>query len=214
MSRLAYAYLHGLGSGPASRKGAALAAAYAPRGIVVHVPDLNVPSARELSIHAMEARWHALDDSLGRPQWRLAGSSLGGWLVARFAASSGRVERAALLSAPMHLRGLWDRVLSETTRAQWLARGSMLFPDVHGRMRRVGRSFYDDVVALGEAPSPPLPCPSLFVHGTRDTLLPLAETALQCERSGGELLVLDDDHELTGSIPLVTARVVSLFDGP
>jgi pimeloyl-ACP methyl ester carboxylesterase len=211
--RIAYAYLHGLGSGPSSRKGAALRAAYASRGIEVLVPELHLPSARQLSIRAIWDHLMALDASLGAPRWRLVGSSLGGWLAGRMARETGRVDRAVLLSAPLRLRGLWDRVLSDEARAQWSARGSMLFPDVHGRMQRVGHSFYEDVVALGSEPNGPLPCPALFFHGTRDPLLTMEESREQAALSGGELVVLDDDHELTQSIELVTARAVSFLEG-
>lgn len=212
MSEIAYAYLHGLGSGPASRKGNALRAAYATRGIEVHVPELHLPSARHLSIRAIWEHLVALDRSLGEPRWRIVGSSLGGWLAGRFARETGRVDRAVLLSAPLHLRGLWDRVLSDEARAQWKARGSMLFPDVHGKLQRVGYSFYEDVVAMGSEANGPLSCPTLFVHGLRDALLPLEESRAQATLSGGELVELDDDHELTSSVDEVTRRVVAFFD--
>ncbi len=212
MSTFAYAYLHGLGSGPASRKGNALRAAYAERGIEVHVPELHLPSARQLSIRAIWDHLALLDRTLGEPTWRLVGSSLGGWLAGRFARETGRVDRAVLLSSPLHLRGLWDRVLSEDARAQWKARGSMLFPDVHGKLQRVGHSFYEDVVALGSEPNGPLPCAALFMHGARDVLLPVEESREQAALSGGELVVLDDDHELTSSVREVTERVVRFFD--
>ena len=212
MTAIAYAYLHGLGSGSASRKGAALREAYARRGIDVHVPELHLPSIRHLSIHAIRAHLDALDASLDRPHWRLVGSSLGGWLAGRFARETGRVDRVVLLSAPLHLRGLWDRVLSEEARAQWKARGSMLFPDVHGKLQRVGHSFYEDVVALGSEPNGPLPCPALVVHGARDPLLPVEESRAQAALSSAELVVLDDDHELTSSVAEVTSLAMRFFD--
>ncbi|MBN8609991.1 MAG: hypothetical protein J0L92_05375 [Deltaproteobacteria bacterium] len=212
MPAIAYAYLHGLGSGSASRKGAALREAYARRGIDVHVPELHLPSIRHLSIHAIRAHLDALDASLDRPRWRLVGSSLGGWLAGRFARETGRVDRVVLLSAPLHLRGLWDRVLSDEARAQWKARGSMLFPDVHGRLQRVGYSFYEDVVALGSEPNGPLTCPALVVHGARDPLLPLEESRAQAALSGAELVVLDDVHELTSSVAEVTSLAMRFFD--
>jgi pimeloyl-ACP methyl ester carboxylesterase len=212
VSDIAYAYLHGLGSGPRSRKGNALREAYAARGIEVRVPELHLPSARQLSIRAIWDHLLTMDRALGEPRWRLVGSSLGGWLAGRFARETGRVDRAVLLSSPLHLLGLWDRVLSEEARSQWRARGSMLFPDVHGKLQRVGYSFYEDVVALGAEANGPLPCPALFVHGMRDVLLPLEESRAQAALSGGELVVLDDDHELTSSVDDVVARTIRFFD--
>lgn len=208
---IAYAYLHGLGSGPGSRKGTALRDAYAGRGVEVHLPDLHRPSVRALSIRAAWAELEALDQSLGRPRWRLVGSSLGGWLAARWARETGRVERAVLLATPRDLRGLWDRVLSADARAAWKERGSMLFPDVRGRMQRVGYSFYEDVVALGSEPAGPVPCPALFVHGARDTLLPESEAREYAALSGSELVLFDDEHELAGSVEPVVRRAVEFL---
>lgn len=176
------------------------------------MPELHLPSARNLSICAIWEHLLELDRSLGAPRWRLVGSSLGGWLAGRFARHTGRVDRAVLLSSPLHLRGLWDRVLSDEARAQWKARGSMLFPDVHGKLQRVGYSFYEDVVAMGGEANGPLPCPALVVHGARDVLLSVEESREQASLSGAELVVLDDDHELTSSVPEVTARVIRFFD--
>jgi len=209
---IAYAYFHGLGSGPASRKGQALREAYASRGIEVHLPELHQPSVRALSIRAAWAHLEYLDASLGHPRWRIVGSSLGGWLAARWAHETGRVDRAVLLATPRDLRGLWDRVLSADARAAWKQRGSMLFPDVRGRMQRVGYSFYEDVVALGSEPAGPVPCPALFVQGTRDALLPVEETREYAALSGSELVLFDDEHELAASVDAV-ARPAAAFLG-
>jgi len=207
---IAYAYFHGLGSGPGSRKGQALREAYAARGIEVHVPDLHQPSARSLSIRAAWAHLEGLDASLGHPRWKLVGSSLGGWLAARWAQETGRVDRAVLLATPRELRGLWDRVLSADARAAWKERGSMLFPDVRGRMQRVGYSFYEDVVALGSEPAGPLPCPALFMQGTRDALLSVEEARAYAALSGSELVVFDDEHELSASMDDVVRRALAV----
>ena len=98
VSGLAYAYLHGLGSGPSSRKGAALRARYASRGVEVLVPELHLPSARQLSIRAIWDHLMELDRSLGAPRWRIVGSSLGGWLAGRMARETGRVDARFYLS--------------------------------------------------------------------------------------------------------------------
>lgn len=87
----------------------------------------------------------------------------------------------------------------------------MLFPDVHGRMQRVGYSFYEDVVALGSEPAGPLPCPALFVQGTRDALLPVDEARAYAELGRSELVLLDDEHELGGSVETVVRRAVDFL---
>jgi pimeloyl-ACP methyl ester carboxylesterase len=210
-ARVVHAYLHGFGSGPGSRKGAALREAFAARGIELVVPDLNQPDARGLSLRAAWAHLEALDASLAHPRWRVVGSSLGGWLATRMASSWGRVDRAVLLAAPRELRALWDRLVSEEARRTWRERGSILLPDARGRFQRIGYGFYEDVVALGSAPSAPMPCPTLFVHGRRDALVPVESSVAQAEASGGELWLLDDDHELSGSVPALVARSVAFL---
>lgn len=87
----------------------------------------------------------------------------------------------------------------------------MLFPDVRGRMQRVGYSFYEDVVALGSEPAGPVPCPALFVHGARDALLPESEAREYAALSGSELVLFDDEHELAGSIQPVVRRAVEFL---
>lgn len=207
---LAYAYLHGLGSSPASRKGTALRDALAARGVTLHMPDLRRPDLRHLSIRAAWDEFEALDRALGRPRWRMAGSSLGGWMLARWAHATGRVDRAVLIATPRNLRALWDRWLSEESRAAWKERGSMLLPDVHGRMQRIGYSFYEDVVALGSAPAPALACESLFVHGTRDVLVPIEEARAFAEACRARLVEFDDAHELEAHVGDV-ARLAASF---
>lgn len=210
--RVVYAYLHGFGSSPDSTLGVALREAFAARGIALIAPDLHQPSLRELSLRAAWAHLEALDAALERPRWRIVGSSLGGWLGARMASEWGRVDRAVLLAAPRELRALWDRLVPEPAREAWAARGSILLPDGRGRFRRVGHGFYEDVVAMGSEPSRPMPCPTLFVHGARDPLVPLEDSRLQAEASGSELWLLDDDHELGASTASVVARTVAFLE--
>jgi pimeloyl-ACP methyl ester carboxylesterase len=211
-ARVVHAYLHGFGSGASSPLAVALREACAARGLELLVPDLERPSLRALSIQAAWAHLESLDEAMGHPRWRVVGSSLGGWLAARMASRWGRVDRAVLLAAPRELRALWDRLVPEAARDAWRTKGSILLPDARGRFQRIGYGFYEDVVALGSEPSPPMPCPTLFVHGARDVLVPLESSRAQAEASGGALWILDDDHELTGSTSVVVERALAFLE--
>jgi len=84
-----FAYLHGFASGAGSRKGSRLAAAFRARGAVFHQPDLNLPSFAELTYSGMLRAVDELDrragDAAQGGRWGFVGSSMGGWVAARWA---------------------------------------------------------------------------------------------------------------------------------
>ena len=96
-----YAYLHGFGSSPSSKKGQHLERMFSGFGIELLVPDLNRPSFSRLSPVAI---LHELESLLGRdpsgPRVRLIGSSLGGWLATLFAAEHPALVDRMVLIAP------------------------------------------------------------------------------------------------------------------
>lgn len=85
-----YAYFHGFGSSPLSKKGVKLANYMKALGITLHMINLSVPSFENLSVTTGLEAFSALDraenDRLGKSfKWRLIGSSLGGFQAARWA---------------------------------------------------------------------------------------------------------------------------------
>jgi len=210
MTNVAYAYLHGFGSSPASRKAKALEAALAARGIPLIVPDLNQLSLGELRLPAIWQALSELDASLGHPQWRLIGCSLGGWLALRMAAEWKRVDRAVLLSTPEHLRPLWDGFISETSREAWRIKGALPLPDVHGKFRRVHYAFYEDICAWGSG-TLHAECPLLLVHGLRDRIISTAEAQHFASRTSSRLIQVDADHELIAELDFVIKTTVDFI---
>ena len=109
-----YAYLHGFASSPLSNKGVALERLFSERGLPFERPDLNRPSFSKLSHGAMLA---AVDEMDGRARaegqtWRFVGSSLGGWLAARWAElHPERVDRLLLLCPGFHLAERWPHLV-------------------------------------------------------------------------------------------------------
>ena len=73
------AYLHGFASGPRSYKGLALRE---KMGEIVCLPDLNNPSFDKVTITGALQAMDALHEEVGRPRWKLVGSSMGGHVAA------------------------------------------------------------------------------------------------------------------------------------
>lgn len=211
MTNVAYAYLHGFGSSPASRKAEALRVALAQRGISLLIPDLNQPSLSALRLPAIWQTLTDLDASLGHPEWRLVGSSLGGWLALRMAIEWKRVERAVLLSSPHHLRPLWDGFISEQSREAWRIKGALPLPDVHGKFRRVHHAFYEDICALGSDELLVQDCPLLLVHGLRDRIISVSDAERTATRLNAQCIHVDADHELISALDLVTKNTVDFL---
>ena len=204
------AYLHGFASGPASRKGRALAAAFARVGRRLQLPDLNVPSFAELSYAGMLAGVDALDAAAGRPpRWSFIGSSMGGWVAARWAElHPDRVGRLLLLAPGLDLPNRWRQLISAEELAQWSLRGWIEANDGGGVPRRLHWGFMED--ARRQPPLPAPTCPVLVLHGRRDDVVPLAVSeAWAAGRPNVTLEVLDDDHDLLVSLPRIEERALS-----
>ena len=98
-----FAYLHGLSSSPLATKATALRAAFEAEGLGLHCPDLNQPSFDKLTFDAALAALDELAASHPQERWRIVGSSMGGYLAARWAQlNPRRVERLLLLCETCH----------------------------------------------------------------------------------------------------------------
>ena len=127
-----YAYLHGFASGARSTKGVALRERLAKRGIELWLPDLNRPSFARLSHRAMLAHLDEMDRLAPAP-WRFIGSSLGGWLAARWAElRPQRVDRLVLLCPGFNLAARWPLLFGQQAIHDWRDRGTMMVPERSG----------------------------------------------------------------------------------
>jgi pimeloyl-ACP methyl ester carboxylesterase len=202
------AYLHGFASGPQSRKGQWLKETLRSDGVEVAIPDLNVPSFRELSLGAMIEAVDALDrDWPGDAPWRFVGSSLGGYLAARYAElRPDRVARLLLLCPAFDLAERWPALLPDGAMERWERGGSLVFPDGAGQPRPVHYAFYEEALALPAAPD--VTCPTVIVHGTRDDRVPIDLSRGYAEaRDHVTLDEVDDGHDLLASTDRILAHV-------
>lgn len=205
-----YAYLHGFGSSSGSRKGVALAAAFWERGVQLPLLDLNRPSFQRLSHLAALEALDDMDRGSGQSLC-LIGSSLGGWLAARWAElNPSRVERLVLLCPGFDLAGRWPAQLGPEKMRQWESSGALPFPDSSGVEVPVHYAFYRAL--LGEPSFPDVHCPTLVMHGVRDEIVPVhSSREFAAKRPHVRLLEFDDDHALVQSLSPIARETVSFL---
>lgn len=210
---LRVAYLHGFASSPDSRKGRLLAERLAPRGVVVHRPDLRRPSFAALSHDAMLAAVDELDAAAGPvgAPWVLVGSSLGGHIAALWACARPDRVRALLLLCPaFDLPARWPRLRGAEAMARWQRDGALLHDDETGTPRPLHWGFYAE--ACRHDPWPQPPAPTVVVHGRADVVVPLASSERFVQAGPlRRLVVVDDDHELSSSLDVIERELLALL---
>lgn len=207
-----YVHLHGFASSPSSRKARALAETFRALGLELEVPDLNRPSFAELSHDAMLAAVDQLWAERPEAPLHLVGSSLGGWLAARYAElHPERVSRLVLLCPGFHLAERWPRLVGEEWFAVWEHNGALPLPDATGEKVPVHWGFI--VEARRQPAEPVVPCPTVIVHGRRDETVPIRSSRDYAARHDHvELVEVDDTHDLAASLERVRAEVLRHFD--
>lgn len=211
-------YLHGFGSGPATRKGAALRERLRGATAGFAIPDLEGGDFSALRVDDMCARARSAHDALpdGAPVL-VIGSSLGGYVAALLAAE-GALPRASallLLAPAFGFTERWRERLGEDGIAEWRRLGHRAFyHHIHERELPLGSAFLDSC-----EPLPPLPrtceCPVAIVHGRRDETVDWRDSLSYAERADHvELHLVDDDHSLTApaSEDLIVACARRLMD--
>lgn len=209
-----HAYLHGFASSSQATKGQAMRRYYQARGLELHTPDLNAPSFAELSYTAMLAAFDQLDRELdqrdgvapGSTRWRLIGSSMGGFLAARWAQlHPERVDRLLLLCPAFDFVDRWPSLIGPDNFQRWRERGRFPLPDATGKVVEVHFGLVED--AMTHPARPEVPCPTTIIHGTVDTVVPIASSReyAQAHAERVRLVEVDDDHLLARSLPTLEA---------
>ena len=192
-----FLWLHGFASGPSSSKGQYVKARLAERGLTLEVPDLNLPSFRELTLTRM------LESLPVEGPLTLFGSSLGGYTAALYAAKNpGLVTSLVLLAPAFDLAARWEKRMGASDVALWRAQGS--FPFDHyalGGQHELGVGFLED--ALQHEPFPLPQCPTLVIQGAKDAVVDpaLAREFVRRMEGRATLVELDQGHELNADLP-------------
>ena len=217
-----HAYLHGFASSSLSHKGQALRRFYASHDLEFHTPDLNAPSFAELSFTGMLAAIDAFDRELdardgvepGRARWRFVGSSMGGYLAARWAQlHPERVDRLILLCPAFDFVARWPTLLGEDTFARWREQGRIPMPNAVGELVEVDYGLVED--AQNHPSRPVVPCPTTIIHGRNDAVVPI-ETSRDYARAHDrvKLIEVDDDHVLSASLDTIERTALAELIAP
>ena len=194
-------YLHGFASSPRSSKATFFAEKLASKGINMVTPDLNEPDFSTLTASRMlKQAGDAIDAGSG--PLALIGSSLGGFVAVQAAlAHAVRVQRLVLLAPALDFDGNRLSELGDRGLDEWKASNRLeVFHHAYGRLIPVHYELYADACrynAFDEA----LTQPVQVFQGRRDTSVdPDAVERWAAARPNVELHMLDDDHQLLGSL--------------
>lgn len=191
--------------------------AFAHARLNLHLLDLNVPSFSELTfggalgeVDRLVIQTDAPDapapgtlvPTSGTP-WALYGSSMGGYLAARWAQlHPGRVEQLILLCPGFNIQARWPELMGEDEFTRWERDGWLEVDDAQGDPTPLHWEF---VLDSRRHPNwPEVPCETLIIHGTRDETVPIeGSRQYAAERPHVQLIEVDDDHSLAGSLDLI-----------
>lgn len=198
-------YLHGFASSARSSKAAFLAGRLRDHGIPLQTPDFNEPDFSTLTVSRMVAQTIERMDALPPAPVVLVGSSLGAFVAVQVArARPQQIDRLVLLAPAIDFGGNRMRDLGGVGVDEWKRRGHLdVFHYGYGRMLPVHYELYTDACGY-DCVSATLAMPIQVFQGRLDTAVePASVERWAADRPNVELHMLDDDHQLTGSLEYI-----------
>ncbi len=206
-------YLHGFASSAGSSKAAFFAARLREHGLTLRTPDFNEPDFRALTITRMiDQVGRALDEAGSEPVV-LIGSSLGGLVAVQAALQwPARVTKLVLLAPAVDLRAERMTELGDRTLAEWKSAGeTVVFHYGYGRLMPVGYTLYEDARQY-DTMTAPVEHPTLVFQGRHDaSVSPQVVEQWASARPMVELQLLDDDHQLLGSLDRIWTAALAFL---
>ncbi len=122
-----------------------------------------------------------------------------------------RVDRLVLLAPGFDLADRWPDVLGAEQMARWQREGALALADAEGSPTDVHWGFIDS--ARSHPGTPEVRCPTWLLHGVQDEIVPIEQSRrYAATRSHVHLIEVDDDHQLTDSLPRILDEVMRAFE--
>lgn len=188
-------YLHGFASSPKSSKAQFFRQKLEEEGFEVEIPRLDGGHFESLTI---TGQLSVVDRAIGGGTAILFGSSLGGYLAALYAARHPEaVTRLVLLAPAFQFPRRWRERYSPDELEQWRKVGSApVFHYGENRELNLGYQLMEDSARYEDDPDARQP--ALILHGTKDTVVPIAASEAFCAtHPNARLERFDSGHELT-----------------
>jgi pimeloyl-ACP methyl ester carboxylesterase len=202
-------YLHGFASSSRSTKARYFAERLEAHGVRFHCPDFNAPDFRSLTMTRMLDQLAAAMARAGHGTVTLFGSSLGGTLAILAAERFGpSIDRLVLLAPAVMFAKPGHHLLPPERIEEWRRKGALtFFHHADNEERLLDFAFYEDTLRY-DAFAATFTQPALVFQGLRDTSVDY-RTVEQFARTRPNvtLALVDDDHQLTASLPRIWSDV-------
>ena len=205
-------YLHGFASSSHSGKAVYLGQRLRAHGVDFVAPDLNLPEFSTLTVTRMLDQTRVLVDAAKEPV-TLVGSSLGAFVAVNVADQwPDKVGRLVLLAPALDFGATGLKGPGGADIGNWRDAGHLnVFHFGYGRMMPIHYELYEDARRFN-AMDAVLPMPTLVFQGRRDTAVdPATVAAWARPRTNVVLHLLDDDHQLGGSLEFIWATLASFL---
>ena len=208
-------YLHGFASSAKSTKALYLAERLRQHGLTPHCPDFNEPDFATLTLTRMLDRLdREMTAAAGQEPATLIGSSLGGTLAILAAASFGaRIDRLVLLAPAVMLARDGHHLLPPERIAEWQRLGRMPFFHYGDNAERMlNFTFYEDSFRYNPFDAT-FSQPAMVFQGMHDASVdPRAVEAFARTRPNVTVSLLEDEHQLTKSLPRIWEGIAAFLE--
>lgn len=208
MSRILY--LHGFASRPSSSKARYFRERLESAGMRVEVPDLADGGFEHLTLSGQLA---VIERCAGSGPVSLAGSSMGGYLAALYAARHPEVARVVLLAPAFDFARRWAERLGPAQMEQWRRTGVLdVYHYAQNRNCPLSYRLMED--AARYEPWPDFSQPALVFHGAHDDVVPAAYSEqFAAAHPNVRLEILNSGHELVDVLDYMAPRVLDFLRG-
>jgi len=198
-------YLHGFASSAQSSKAAFFRSRLSQYGVTLQTPDFNAPDFSTLTISRMLGQVHQAIQALPVGPVALIGSSLGAFVAVQAALPhADRIDRLVLLAPALDFGGNRMRDLGDRGIDEWRQTNRLdVFHHAFGRVMPVQYELYADAGRY-DCVNARVDLPIQIFQGQRDTAVDPATVRRWAEvRPNVDLHLLDDDHQLRGSLDYI-----------